>query len=146
MGRLSGFAWARTHIRVSPSIGLFWPDSLWGQKFFLFLSASRTLPGSVHRASSAPLSIAEIIQRRVIELVVNCKGCGRKGSWPVSDCVPAYPLQRLRKASNDLSQDSRSFGRDLSLGSPSYETVLPLDADVLSPSSHAVGTGAFSVG
>jgi hypothetical protein len=44
---------------------------------------------------------------------------------------PVIPLERLRKTTENLSQESRSPGRDFNPGLPEYQTgVLTLDHDV----------------
>jgi hypothetical protein len=52
---------------------------------------------------------------------MNWKGCGRKRSCPNKRYYPGICLEELRKTMKDLSQDSRSPGRDLKPGTPEYE-------------------------
>jgi hypothetical protein len=51
---------------------------------------------------------------------MNWKGCGRKRSWPNLRYYPGICLG-LRKTTKNLSQDSRTPGRDLNPGPPKYE-------------------------
>jgi hypothetical protein len=52
------------------------------------------------------------------------KGCGRKRSWPNLKYYLGIGLEGLRKTTKNLSQHSRSPGRDLNPGPPEYEGVL----------------------
>jgi hypothetical protein len=52
---------------------------------------------------------------------MNRKGCGRKRPWPNVRHYTGILLERLRKATNKLSQDRLSPGRDLNTGLPEYE-------------------------
>jgi hypothetical protein len=52
---------------------------------------------------------------------MNWKGCGRKRSWPNLRYYSGICQERLRKTTKNLSQDSRSLGRDLNPGRPEYE-------------------------
>jgi hypothetical protein len=53
--------------------------------------------------------------------MMNWKGCGRKRSWSNLRYYPRIWLDRTRKTIKNLSQDSRSPGRDLNPGPPEYE-------------------------
>jgi hypothetical protein len=48
-------------------------------------------------------------------------GYGRKRSWPNLKYCPGICLERLRKTTKNLSQDSRSPGRGFHPGPPEYE-------------------------
>jgi hypothetical protein len=52
---------------------------------------------------------------------MNWEGCGRKRSWTNSRYYPGICLEGLRKTMKNLSQDSRSPGRDLNPGPLEYE-------------------------
>jgi hypothetical protein len=52
---------------------------------------------------------------------MNWKGCGRKRSWLNLRYYPGICVEGLRKTMKNLSQDSRSPGRDLNPGHPEYE-------------------------
>jgi hypothetical protein len=52
--------------------------------------------------------------------VINCKGCGRKHSWPNFGYYPGICLEELTKATKNLS-GSLCQGRHLNPGSPEYE-------------------------
>jgi hypothetical protein len=52
---------------------------------------------------------------------MNWKGCGRKRSWPNLRYYPGICLEGLTKTTKNLSQHSRSPGRDLNPGPPEYE-------------------------
>jgi hypothetical protein len=52
---------------------------------------------------------------------LNCKGCGRKQSWPNPKVLPRIYLEGLRKTTKNLSEDSQSPGRELYPGPPEYE-------------------------
>jgi hypothetical protein len=56
--------------------------------------------------------------------MMNWKGSGRKRSWPNLRNYPRICPEGLRITTKNLSQDSRSLGRDLNLGPPEYETGL----------------------
>jgi hypothetical protein len=56
--------------------------------------------------------------------MMNWKGCGRKQSWSSLSCYPRICLEGLRKTAKNLSQDSRSPGRDLNTVPPKCEGVL----------------------
>jgi hypothetical protein len=49
------------------------------------------------------------------------EGFGRKRSCPNLTYYPGICLKRMRKITKNLSQNSRSPGRDLNLGPPEYE-------------------------
>jgi hypothetical protein len=53
--------------------------------------------------------------------MTNWKGFGRKQLWRNLRYYPKIQLEGLRKTTKNLSQDSRSQGRDLNLGPPKYE-------------------------
>jgi hypothetical protein len=53
--------------------------------------------------------------------MMNCKTCRRKRSWLNLSNYPGICMERLRKASKYLSQDSRSPGQDLNPGTSKYE-------------------------
>jgi hypothetical protein len=55
---------------------------------------------------------------------MNWKRCGIKRSWPNLRRYPGICVEGLRKTTTNLSQDSRSPGRDLNPGPPEYEGVL----------------------
>jgi hypothetical protein len=56
---------------------------------------------------------------------MNLKGFGRKRPWPnLSSYTGGICVYGLKKTMKDLSQDSRSPGRDLNSGPPEYEGVL----------------------
>jgi hypothetical protein len=48
-------------------------------------------------------------------------GCVWKWLWPDLKCYPDIFLERLRKAIENLRQDSRSLGQCLNPGPPEYE-------------------------
>jgi hypothetical protein len=52
---------------------------------------------------------------------MNGKTYGRKRPWPNLKCYPGIFLDGLRKTTKNLSQDSRSAGRDLKPGPPEYQ-------------------------
>jgi hypothetical protein len=52
---------------------------------------------------------------------MNWKEFGRKRSWPTLRYYPNIHLEGLRKASNNLGQDSKSLVRDLNPRPPKYE-------------------------
>jgi hypothetical protein len=55
---------------------------------------------------------------------MNGKGCGRKLSWPIFryyTSISGIYLEGLRKTKVNLSQDSRSPGRDLNPGPAEYK-------------------------
>jgi hypothetical protein len=53
--------------------------------------------------------------------IMNWKGYGRKWSCTNLRHYPGICLERLRKTTKILSQDSRSLGQDLNPGPPEYE-------------------------
>jgi hypothetical protein len=53
--------------------------------------------------------------------VMDWKGCGKKRSWSDFRYYPGIYLDGLRKTTKDLSQDSRSPGRDFKPGPAEYE-------------------------
>jgi hypothetical protein len=56
-----------------------------------------TNSSSVNICGSTILSAVQTIWRRMIEWVMNCKGYGRKRSWPFLRYCPGIYLEGLRK-------------------------------------------------
>jgi hypothetical protein len=53
--------------------------------------------------------------------MLNCKGFGRKRSWPNLRHYPGILVEGLREIIKNLSEDSRSQDRELNLRPPEYE-------------------------
>jgi hypothetical protein len=53
--------------------------------------------------------------------MINCKGCGRKRSWPNFKALSRDSSGGTEETTTNLSQGSRSRGRDLNPGLPEYE-------------------------
>jgi hypothetical protein len=56
--------------------------------------------------------------------MMNWKGYGTKQSWPNLRYYPNIFLEGLRKLQKNLSQNSRSLGRNFKPGPPEYEAVM----------------------
>jgi hypothetical protein len=56
--------------------------------------------------------------------MMNCEGFGRKQSRPNFKVLSRHSPKGTEKNMKTLSQDSRSPGRDLSLGPPEYEAAM----------------------
>jgi hypothetical protein len=54
---------------------------------------------------------------------MNWIGFGKMRSWPNLRYYPSTCLEELRNAIKNLSQDSRSLGRDFNPGPPEYDAV-----------------------
>jgi hypothetical protein len=54
--------------------------------------------------------------------MVNCEGYGRELSWPNLRCYAGICLEKLRKTTINVSQHSRSLGKDFNPGLPAYDT------------------------
>jgi hypothetical protein len=63
---------------------------------------------------------------------MNWKGCERKRSWSNLRYFPGIFVEGPRKATQNLSQDSRSLGIDLNPGPPEYEAARPLNRPLFS--------------
>jgi hypothetical protein len=55
--------------------------------------------------------------------MINLNGYGRKRPWPNLSHYTGICLEELKKATKNLSQDSRFSGRDLKPKRPEYEAL-----------------------
>jgi hypothetical protein len=66
--------------------------------------------------------------------MTNCKEMEGSGRGLILRYYPGICLVRVRKTTTNLSQDSRSLGRDLNPGPPEYEAgaliILPQRSDL----------------
>jgi hypothetical protein len=77
--------------------------------------------------------------------MMNWKGFGRKLQWPKFKIIFLHSPVGTEE-NHDLSQDSRSPGRDLKPGPLENEAgVLTLDHDVRCQSAYFLGLGVYSL-